>query len=345
MRDPMRIFMPSRILDRHVGGNTTYARALRDGLLTRGVEVQAIPAGSSAARTIAAETMFAKRRQESSVLHYVADTGPLLSARTPSVVTVHGVASRWISTARTRSQELAWRGRVRRAIRSTDRVVTVSQSSADDVAAVFGIDRAAITVIPHGISAAYFDPAPTAAAPVVGDTDVPTVLYVGNLEPRKNLEQLVRAFDLAPLRDLGARLVIAGRPAWNFDAILETIAASPHTDHLGFVDQDTKMALMRQCDVFAFPSLYEGFGFPVLEALAAGSVVMSSSEGSLRDVAGPALRFRGLDAEAIALDLNRALTDTAARSECLAAGRAWASRFTWDRSVDAHVDLYREVSA
>ena len=173
--------------------------------------------------------------------------------------------------------------------------------------------------------------------------DGPYVLYMGNIEPRKNIEALVRAFELPEMRLAGVRLVIAGRPAWNCGEILKTIEESPSTQYLGFVSEGDKRALLRECSLFAFPSLYEGFGFPVLEALASGAVVVSARSGSLAEVAGPALSFPALTSEGIAEGIIAGLGDTAARESCVAEGSAWAARFKWEESARAHAAVYEEV--
>lgn len=340
----MRVLMPSRILDRHTGGNTTYARHIADGLTHRGIPVARIPARPHPALTMAQETFTGLvGGKDGDVLHYVADTGPLLRTRRPSVVTVHGVASRWISVARTARQEKVWRTRVQRAIDSTDHVITVSNSSANDVAEIFGVTADRLTTIEHGIDIARFA-SPVALSPELA-AQLPErfVLYLGNIEPRKNLMPLVKAFATPEVRALGVKLVIAGKAAWNSEESLSVIDASPDVIRLGFVSDDDRTALMQACTAFAFPSLYEGFGFPVVEALAAGAVVVTSDRGSLAEVAGPALRFPEIDVEGIAAGIVSAIADDAARSACLEAGRAWAQRFTWDASVDKHVEVYRKV--
>jgi glycosyltransferase involved in cell wall biosynthesis len=342
----MRVLMPSRILDRHTGGNTTYARHVADGLTGRGIPVARIPARPHPALTMAQETwtgLFGGA--DGDVLHYVADTGPLLRTRRPSVVTVHGVASRWITVARNARQEKVWRTRVQRAVNSTDHVITVSNSSADDVAEIFGVPPDRLTTIEHGIDIDRFAK-PVALSPELA-TQLPErfVLYLGNIEPRKNLMPLVRAFSTPEVRALGIKLVIAGRAAWNSEESLALIDASPDVIRLGFVSDDDRAALMQACAAFAFPSLYEGFGFPVVEALAAGAVVVTSDRGSLAEVAGPALRFPGLDAEGVAAGIVSAVTDDAARRACRDAGLAWAQRFTWEASVDKHIEVYRKVLA
>ena len=159
----------------------------------------------------------------------------------------------------------------------------------------------------------------------------------------RSIEALVRAFELPAMRSMGARLVIAGRPAWNCGDILKTVEESPSTQYLGFVTEERKRALLRECSVFAFPSLYEGFGFPVVEALASGAVVVSARSGSLAEVAGPALSFPALSSEGIAEGLIAGLSDTVARERCIAEGRAWASRFKWEESARAHAAVYEEV--
>ncbi len=342
--DHLRVLMPSRFIDRHVGGNTTYARYIATGLQARGVTVGRIPAGSHPLGTAALETLAGLRRHPTGdVLHYVGDTGPLLGTRTPTVVSVHGVASRWIDVARRPAQEKAWRMRVGRAISAADHVITVSHSSAADVAEVFGVAQERLTTIEHGIEVERFS-VPTALSPEVRRV-LPErfALYLGNIEPRKNLVSLVKAFATPEVRALGLPLVIAGKAAWNAGDSLAAIEQSPDVVSLGFVSDEDRTALMQACTVFAFPSLYEGFGFPVLEALAAGAVVVTSDRGSLAEVAGPALRFEGTGPEAIAAGIVSAVTDEVARARCRADGQTWASRFTWDASVEKHLEVYRGV--
>jgi len=341
----MRVFMPSRFLDRHVGGNTTYARTIAAGLAERGIPVDRIPAGGSAFATMIRESMFglgAGRRDE--VLHYVGDTGPLLGTRRPTVVTVHGVASRWIEGARTHAQELAWRSRVARAIAAADHVITVSNSSAADIVNVFNVDANRMTVIEHGIDLETF------AAPRQLSPELRTVLperfalYLGNIEPRKNLTALVAAFGTPEVRALGLPLVVAGKAAWNAEASIAAIEASDNVVRLGFVSDDDRAALMQACELFVFPSLYEGFGFPVLEGLAAGAVVLTSDRGSLAEVAGPSLRLPGLDSAGIAAGIVSAADTLGTAGDVRRAeGRAWASRFTWDASVERHIEVYESV--
>ncbi|MGK9219624.1 MULTISPECIES: glycosyltransferase family 4 protein [unclassified Microbacterium] len=277
------------------------------------------------------------------VLHYVADTGPLVRTRRPSVVTVHGVASRWISVARSRKQEMLWRTRVQRAVDSTDQVITVSNSSAADVQEVFGVETGRLTTIEHGIDLERFSRRARLSEEIASKLPERFALYLGNIEPRKNLVELVAAFASPEVRSMGVKLVIAGKPAWNSEDSMRAIATSPDVVRLGFVSDSDRTALMQRCEVFVFPSLYEGFGFPVVEALAAGAVVVTSERGSLAEVAGPSIRFEGLERDALAAGVVRALSDSSARRRCVDQGAQWASRFTWEVSVAKHIEVYRKA--
>lgn len=341
----MKISMPSRILDRETGGNTTYARHLETGLLDLGHQVMRIPSFSHPAFTMISESVFGlKRLGANHVTHYVADTGALLHGPNPTVVTVHGVASRWIKGSRSVAKEKLWRTRVSRAISSSDSVVTVSNSSANDICEIFDITREKITVIPHGIDAVKFS-APKTYTPELLTHSIPKsfVLYLGNIEPRKNLVNLIRAFQMPALRDSEVQLLIAGRPAWDYGEVMALIESSANIHHLGFVSDTDRIALMQACDLFVFPSLYEGFGFPVVEALAAGAVVASTRRGSLAEVAGPALVLEGTSAEELCRDIEIALSDEDLRAKCRKEGLKWAQSFSWERSVQRHLEVYENV--
>lgn len=339
----MKVYFPERFVERHVGGNTTYARRIMAGVREAGYGTGLIPARGNPLSTLVSETLFGQRSLERSVLHYTGDTGPLIRTRAPSVVTVHGVASRWSAVPRGRLQEFVWRTRVGKAINSCDRVITVSQSSAIDVAEVFGVDRDIITVIPHGIDVKQFRQEHGLSGALAKVATSPFILYVGNIEPRKNLIALLRGFSHSRLADEGIKLVIAGRPAWNYESTLAVLAETAGAIHVGFVSDADRVALMQNCSLFVFPSLYEGFGFPVLEAMASGAVVLSTRAGALSEIAGPALTIEDSSIAGIAEALRQSLLDTAARRRSLEEAPRWLDQFSWDLSVSRHIDLYRSL--
>lgn len=121
------------------------------------------------------------------------------------------------------------------------------------------------------------------------------------------------------------------------------IEAADNVQHLGFVSDSDRVALMQGARLFAFPSLYEGFGFPVLEAMAAGAPVATSRRGSLTEVAGPAWLLEELDSESLGREIAAALTNSEWLTSVVPEGRAWASRFTWDTSVERHIEVYERV--
>ncbi len=341
--DVFEVWMPSRFIRRNVGGNSTYARSLMHQYDSRGYPVRLINSGRGVLQHILFETAASVRSHGRGIVHFVADTGSLIRTRTPSVVTVQGVASRWISTARTPAQEALWRYRVRRAIRSTSRVITGSQSSAADISEVFDVPRDDIVVIPHGIDSDTFAIPRELSAEIADRVPDEFLLYLGNIEPRKNLVQLIQALEIDPLRTHGLPLVIAGRPAWNFEESMAAIAASPNVIYLGFVSAEDRAALLQRCTLFVFPSLYEGFGFPPLEAMAAGAPTAASHRGSLAEVAGPAYRIDDVDPNGIAVAVSGALSDSRWLDEAPSAGKAWVRQYSWESSADRHIRTYLDV--
>jgi glycosyltransferase involved in cell wall biosynthesis len=258
-------------------------------------------------------------RDRVDVLHCTAHRGPLRS-RVPVVVTVHDLAvfrhpdafNRWTrSYSRTLLPRLA---------RRANRVIAVSEFTKGEAVELLGVEPSRVRVVPHGV-ASPFEP----YGPAGGGS---YALAVGTLEPRKNLARAVLAAERA-----GVELRVVGAAGWG----------GVDVDTVGFVDDDELARLYRGAQCLVYPSLYEGFGLPVLEAMACGTPVVTSATGATAEVAGEAaVLVDPLDVEAIAAGIREAIER---RDELRAAGLERASRFTWDKAAQQTVDVYREAAA
>jgi glycosyltransferase involved in cell wall biosynthesis len=163
------------------------------------------------------------------------------------------------------------------------------------------------------------------------------VLYVGALQPRKNLVRLIRAFELAKASIPAMRLVLAGEPAWLSDSILRTREESLFKDDIiltGRVGFEDLRALYQGARLFAFPSLYEGFGLPLLEAFASGIPVLTADNSSLREVAGDGALYVDAENEVdIAEKISKLWTDEQLRSSLCEKAHLELARFSWDRTA------------
>jgi glycosyltransferase involved in cell wall biosynthesis len=280
--------------------------------------------------------------------HYVL---PVLT-RCKTVVTIHDcIHLRFPHYLPGRSAFLYAHAMIRLAARKADRILTVSEASKRDILHFTGVAEDKVVVIHNGLDARFATP------PCAEEVDRvqqrfqlthPFVLYVGNIKPHKNLERLIAAF--AAMRTDGPddlKLVVIGDETSRHPALRQAVhrhRLDKHVRFFGFQPAATLVVFYRLARAFAFPSLYEGFGLPPLEAMANETPVVTSNVSSLPEVAGDAaLLVDPYDVEAIADGLRRAVTDDALRADLIARGRRRARDFSWARAAAATRQVYGDV--
>lgn len=272
---------------------------------------------------------------------------PPLSAG-KAVVTIHDVSFlRYPGFAEPRNLAFLT-ARIAKTVQRAEAIVTDSRFSAREIADRLKVDPARIAAIPLGISErlARPDAERVAAWRRAHGLDRPYLLTVGTLEPRKNHDFLVRVFER--LDGFDGLLVIAGMRGWKYEPILDRMRNSPRARairYLDYVAEEDLPFLYGGAELFLFPSLYEGFGFPPLEAMACGTPVLSSAAGSLEEVLGHGARLmREFDAEAWAAEARTLLSDSAARQAWIARGRQQAASYRWQTTARKTWELYRKVA-
>jgi alpha-1,3-rhamnosyl/mannosyltransferase len=259
--------------------------------------------------------------------------------------TIHDMTS-WmmpeLHSAATRRADLAAAGLLRRA----HRLIAVSESARSDAVRVLGIPPERIAVIYSGIPASFFDIKPAAIAGVRQRYKLhrPFVLALGAIEPRKNIPTLIDAFEsLAESLRAEFDLVLAGPMGWADEA---TRARVRRARYLGYIPEADLAPLTAAATVFAYPSLYEGFGFPLVQAMAAGVPVVTSNVSSLPEIAGgAALLVDPRSAGELRAAIEKLLLSPALRADLAARGRLRAAHFTWEKAAAASLKFFQEAAS
>ena len=239
---------------------------------------------------------------------------------------------------------------VPRSVRRADYIIADSHSTARDLESLWGVEQTRLAVVQGGVDHTHFRPNtdPVRHAEVrhryaVGDG--PFILAVSRLEPRKNHVRLIQAYARARAQArIPHRLVIGGRKGWLYDEIFAEVTNLGLQDAVsfpGFIADEDLPVLYSAADFVAYPSLYEGFGLPIIEALACGAPVLTADNSCLPEAGGPgALYVNALDVDQIAAAIVRLADDVPLRAQLAHAGLQHATQFTWQRSARQLIAAY-----
>ncbi len=339
----------------HLGqadGGLRYTVLLGEGVLPPDIALTSLrsrwPTSRAAVRVLWEQLVqpWTLRRIGAHLVHGPAFVGPLL-APCPVVITIHDLSFIRFPTLFRPANRLYLTVLTRLSARHARRLIAVSAHTAAETTRLLGVPSERIDVVYHGVDPA-FHPLPADEVAVFRQRrGLPErfVLCVGTLEPRKNQTRLVEAF--ARIHDGQVKLVLVGGKGWLYDELftrVEALGLSKEIIFPGYVMNDELPLWYNAATILAYPSLYEGFGMPVLEAQACGTPVLTSNVSSLPEAAGDAASMVDpYDVEALAAELDRLLTDKPLRHELRKRGLAHASQFTWTLMAQETADVYRRA--
>ncbi len=272
---------------------------------------------------------------------------PLVKGK--AVVTIHDASFLNLPETTERKNLNYLKAQMPYTVKRADLILTVSQASADDICAHLDVAPEKVRAVHLGLTENMRRPEPDTIARMRKQYDLerPYLLFVGTLEPRKNIPFLIEVFE--QLTAFDGDLVIAGMKGWSYEPILARMQQSPQRErirYLEYVDEQWLPALYAGADCFLFPSLYEGFGFPPLEAMKCGTPVVASCGGSLPEVLGAAADLiPEFDSEAWVTATTRLLTDQKHREQYQTAGLRHAATFSWAETARKTWTLIQQVGA
>jgi glycosyltransferase involved in cell wall biosynthesis len=307
----------------------------------KGFKPSRLPTSNPIARIVWEQAIqpWAVSRAQSDVLHCPVNIAPVIRT-CPTVVTLHDLAFLRHPEMFPGAKARYLRSMVGRSVCRAELVITPSEATATDAMEYFGVDRHRIRVIPLGVDERFADRSPT--EPPLG---VPYVLYVGTLEPRKNVDTLVRALAVLRDRKYPHHLAIVGGHGWKFRGVREAIEECRLGDRVhitGYVND--LVPWYAHASLFVYPSVFEGFGLPPLEAMASGTPVVTTSAASIVEVTGDAaIHVPPGDVGALAEQMARIIESPSVAEQLRNAGMARASIFSWDGTAGQTVLAYESA--
>jgi glycosyltransferase involved in cell wall biosynthesis len=366
----MRISVDAHAIGCHLTGNEVYIRSLLEGLaaLKPAADILAYVATAAAeaqvprafqVRRIARNpfvrlgfSLSNRLRIDGPDLVHVQYTAPLMCP-VPIVVTVHDVSfldnPEFFTAARRKQLQYTVRRTVERAVR----IIAPSEFSRMQIIRGYGVSPSKVVAVPYAVSSAFRPVARETAAIWVRakfGIERPFVLSVGDLQPRKNHVGLIAAFESTILKypHLPHELVLVGKSTWYSPKVRDAAARSAVRDRIrftGFIDDSELLQLYGACDLFAFPSFYEGFGLPILEAMACGRAVACSNTASMPEVADAcAILFDPHSTSEMARAIADILLDVELRTRLERLGLQRAAQFSWERTAGRTLEVYRQAA-
>ncbi len=292
------------------------------------------------------------KRHGIEVVHSLHYAFPLLRFGTRQVVTFHDMTFFNMPQVHERLKIFYFRFFIKAGMRSADHIIFVSRSAQADCIARLGKPHGQTSVIPHGKDDAFRPGISLAGLDRLQEKyGLPNrfVLYIGTIEPRKNLPRLIEAFAYIAAENPDLHLVIAGKKGWMTEGLFATIRKSDLTSRIvftGFIAEAEKPLFLAACSLFVYPSMYEGFGLPVLEAIACGAPTITSNTSALPEVAGDAaILIDPADTAALAKAMQSVLLDPVLRKDLQTRGPLQAAQFTWEKAAALSADVYRSLGS